>query len=51
MPSDDAFETDQTDFACGYELGYRAGIEQQVLVNNSLVIVMTIIGLCVGLVF
>jgi hypothetical protein len=51
MPSDKNFEADQSDFASGYELGYRAGIEQQVLVNNSLVVVMTIIGLCVGLVF
>lgn len=51
MPSDDVAEINDSDFSCGYELGYRAGIEQQVLVNNSLVVVMTIIGLCVGLVF
>ena len=44
-------DNETSDFACGYELGYRVGIEQQVLVNNSLVVVMTIIGFCIGLVF
>jgi hypothetical protein len=51
MPSEDVKSIDKDDFICGYELGYRAGIEQQIVVNKSLVIVFTIIGLCVGLVF
>jgi hypothetical protein len=51
MPNDDIADIDTSDFTCGYELGYQAGIERQVMINTSLMVVMTIIGLCVGLVF
>lgn len=44
-------DEETSDFGCGYELGFQAGLEQQAVVNTSIVIVMTMVGFCVGLMF